>query len=91
MDVGELMDTVCPKTGSPCRHCSTEVTRMIERTGDIVSGIKRTVTEIPKGEFCNNDGKRFVQDLEACPVPAALAAPQVPADEDLLSWMRRRS
>ena len=80
------MDTLCPKTGSPCRHCSAEVTRITERTGDIVSGIKRTVTEIPKGEFCNNDGKRFVRDLDGCPVPAARA---VQADESPLSWMKR--
>lgn len=85
------MDAVCPKSGGPCRHCSQEVTRIIERTGDIVSGIKRTVTEIPKGEFCNNDGKRFVRDLDVCPIPAALSASLVPAEENLILWMARRS
>ncbi len=84
------MDPICPKTGGPCRHCSVEVTRMTTRSGDIVSGIKRSVTEISQGAFCNNDGRRFVRDLDSCPVPTALEAPYIPREEDPLTWMRRR-
>ena len=80
--------TVCPKTGAPCDFCSNEVTRITTRTGDIVSGIKRTVKTTPKGEFCNNDGRHFVADLDECPIPAALAVPLVPRQVSELEWMQ---
>lgn len=82
------MATTCPKTGRPCDHCSFEVTRVTSRTGDIVSGIKRTVTETPRGAFCNNDGRHYVADLDECPVPAALHAPPHVMSE--LEWMQIR-
>lgn len=78
----------CPKTGTPCRHCSDEVRREVSRTGDIVSGIRRTEKVQPLGPYCNNDGQHFVKDLPECPVPAALAVPLVPYEIDPVTWMK---
>jgi hypothetical protein len=69
---------ICSKTGVPCRHCSDEITKVITRTGDSVKGIRRTETITPLGQFCNNDGRHFVRDLPACPVPSAVSVPLVP-------------
>ena len=83
-------DPVCIRTGAPCRHCSIGITRTITRTGDIVSGIKRTEEVTIQGEFCNNDGRNYVKDIPVCPVPAALVASLVESEVSELDWMRRR-
>jgi hypothetical protein len=79
---------ICPKTGVTCEHCSDEIERIVTRTGDIVTGIKRKVTIVPKGAFCNNDGKHYVKDLIECPVPGALSVPLVVPDMDPVLWMK---
>jgi hypothetical protein len=60
----------------------------VTRTGDSVKGIRRSVIVKKLGAFCNNDGRHFVRELEACPVPEALAVPLVPYEIDPLTWMR---
>ena len=85
------MDIICPKTRGPCRHCSDECRKTVTRTGDSVTGIRRTVDVQNLGAFCNNDCRSFVRDLAACPAVTALAAPLVPYEISPLDWMRRRS
>lgn len=83
-----MASIICPRTGRPCDHCSFEVTRVTTRTGDIVSGIKRTITETPRGAFCNNDGRHYVADLDECPADTALATPLVRREVNELEWMQ---
>lgn len=86
-----MNDPVCPLTNAPCRHCSDEQQINIVRVGIIkTSKIERREMRIRIGEFCNNDGRHFIRDILACPVPAALAVPKTPYFVDELSWMRRR-
>jgi hypothetical protein len=82
------MNPPCPKTGDPCRYCSEEVRKTVTRTGDSVKGIRRSVSVQPLGAFCNNDGRHFVRELAACPVPEALAVPLVPWEPSPLEWMQ---
>lgn len=42
------------------------------------------------GLFCNNDGRSFVNDLDACPVLVALAVQHVPFQLSERDWMARR-
>jgi hypothetical protein len=87
--------TICPKIAGPCRHCSDMTRRIVTRTGDILTGIRRTVEVQHLGEFCNNDGRRFVRDIPICPVFLAILVPTAPFkpwnEVSELEWMRRRS
>jgi hypothetical protein len=86
-----MIDMICEKTGTPCRHCSEEKHINISRVGVIKTGqMERRRTEIALGQFCNNDGKHFVRDLPACPVPEALSAPMIKHELSELDWMRRK-
>ncbi|MDD1678019.1 MAG: hypothetical protein LUO93_02385 [Methanomicrobiales archaeon] len=78
----------CPKTGGPCRHCSYEILKTVTRTGDSVKGIRRTVNVQKLGVFCNNNGRKFVHQMNECPIPEALAVPLVPYEPSPLEWMQ---
>jgi len=68
------MSTICPLVKRECGHCSMEqsvtgvftklkknpVTHMFDPAG-------RGTNVIKLGEFCNNDGRHFVRDLNGCP------------------------
>lgn len=85
------MDPICDKTGNPCRFCSNETLTNVSRVGIIATGrIERRVSTVNLGQFCNNDGRHYVRDLPACPVPGALAAPLVKHELSELEWMRRK-
>jgi hypothetical protein len=76
----ELELLVCPQTTRPCRHCSmerttrpfTKITK--NKTSGLYdpAGLGKTVIEL--GSFCNNDGNKYVSELEDCP---ALYKPEV--------------
>lgn len=86
-----MKDVICPMTKSPCRHCSNEEILNVSRVGIIKTGqIERREIRTPLGQFCNNDGRHFVRELDACPIPGALAAPLVPYELSELEWMRRQ-
>ena len=87
----EIVLITCPKKFRPCRHCSDEIEKITTRTGDIVTGIRRTERVTPLGAFCNNDGQHFVKDLEVCPRDLALAVSLVPHVISELEWMRRKT
>ena len=80
---------ICPRTGKPCRHVSREVERRIQRVGVIETGLleKREIS-LGKGAFCNNDGRTYVEDLNECPIPAAVSVPLVPYEISELDWAR---
>ena len=86
-----VLDTICEKTGKPCRFCSLDRSQTVSRMTVIKTGqIERRETWIPMGQWCNNDGKHFVRDLRSCPVPDALAVPLGPLEVNELDWSRRR-
>jgi len=77
-------DDTCPMTNAPCRHCSIEkasgaVTLL---KPDIHSGLlvrkADSFNVMELGARCNNDGKRWVEDLKVCPATLHPTKPWAP-------------
>lgn len=88
--IKSIIIETCPKTGEPCRHCSIE-----KATGsvtllkpDIHSGMlvkkSESVNTMELGAWCNNDGRKWVDEVKVCPALLKPTKPWVP-------WKVKRS
>lgn len=86
---GDLV--TCEKSGAPCRHCSEEY-HYEEQLVIFKGRLEKRTMGTPIGQFCNNDGTKFVRDLSVCPATEKPTKPFIPWNEiSELEWMQRRS
>lgn len=86
------MFPICEKTGTQCRHCSEEKHINLSYVGNIKTGrMEKRISIANLGQFCNNDGKKFVRDMIVCPLPDALSVKLVKRELTELEWMKLKS
>ena len=74
---------ICPMFSDDCRFCSMEVqyhpcTYIIKKDMHF-EPVRTGFIRVELGEFCNNDGTKFVADLHYCPARWAKTRPVKPS------------